>query len=104
MSRTDIHRPYRAQLKEHAVARHDHRTGECDLVDLDVWVKEATVDGESMRTQRCWWELPQAFLAEHHICGCPLCTGRFSRRSKQKQERARAKRDIAKALRDEVEE
>ena len=85
----------------HAVARHDHRSGDCDLVPLETWVREANVDSIALRDQRCWWEVPQSFLAEHHICGCAMCTGRFSRRAERKQDRAQAKREIDKALRGE---
>ena len=39
MSKTDKHKPFRAQMFDSHVEYHDHSKGECDLLPLDEWKK-----------------------------------------------------------------
>lgn len=97
MSRTDNHRPYRARIldKGSAVATHDHRSGECDLPDLDDWVHERVTE----RTH-CGWEIPLSVLSEHPTCGCDMCTGSQYRKRERRRRRHNERRDIENRLRE----
>ena len=48
MSRTDTHRPFKAQVADSPRAWHDHTNGECNLPTLEEWAKM------TRRAQREW--------------------------------------------------
>ncbi|WP_431881724.1 hypothetical protein [Micromonospora chalcea] len=81
MSRTDIHRPFRVQMRDpyarHWFAEHhDHSTGACDL---DGFLSSAT-----QSRARCYRQPTDACP---NLCGCTLCTGRPQRKLARRQER-----------------
>ena len=79
--------------KGKAIEVHDHRDGECDLPDLDEWVKTPMAS----RT-RCYWDLCLRELYEHHTCGCWMCTERPFRKQQRRKERHTRSRAIRREL------
>ena len=90
MSRTEAHEPWHVIIRKHARPEHDHRNGECDLVDVELWCLETPDPTEP----RCSWLLPAGFLSEHPVCGCKLCTGAHERRAERRHDRHEAHKNL----------
>lgn len=92
MSRTDVHRPYRVQIRDPHIRRwftdhHDHATGPCDL--------EVLLAAPDWTRTRC---TRQPHGRCPNLCGCPLCTGQPGRKLARRQERGAWRRTRARLL------
>jgi hypothetical protein len=88
MSRTYKTRPYWVRLKDShacAVAVHDHRFGDCDLVELDRWGEDPGVGGWG--DPRCYWMSAPYVVT----CGCWMCTEAPWRRRERRRSRHQAR-------------
>jgi hypothetical protein len=91
MSRTEVHRPYRAWFNDpsNCVEEHDHTDGPCDLPTLSQW-RNWLNGGEVVQPCRCGWALQLERLPR--LCGCRLCTGHHWNRIDRRADRHRAQR------------
>lgn len=80
MSRTDVHRPVWVQMQDPTIRHwfadfHDHDDGVCDFGEYGF---------DHFSPPHCyrqiWTQCP-------NLCGCHLCTEKFGRRLKRRQER-----------------
>lgn len=84
MSRTDVHRPYWVLLNDPYCRSwwtddHDHSTGPCDL---DIFLANRNLPWQRSKCHRQAWggNAP-------HLCGCPLCTGKYFHKWSFRKER-----------------
>lgn len=100
MSRTDKTRPIFVRMVDHKdvkvgiLARHNHVKGYCDLPDRHD--AKAIMEHHNVRradyNDSCHWNFSYKGV---NICGCSMCTGKFSRREERRAQRHAAKASLA---------
>lgn len=84
------------------VERHNHKDGrECDLPERNIKANIEHVTNLEHPSESCRWDWQ---YNGHGVCGCAMCTGKFSRKWENRKDRHATKTEIHKALLDGDEE
>ena len=102
MSNSHAHQPLWALLSDASLRKecHDHRTGPCDLINIDDFIAAAKA-GKTSRL-RCRYEV----VAELRFksCGCRTCTAHDIRREDRRRSRHESHTDLKRVQKNGLEE